>query len=88
MPRYRPKPLATARHFGRPQQTTARVRQPSNATRHVLSATRQRDNLIPIGNHPIVTGNWLSWLERCFHTAEVTGSNPVLPTPQKTVELP
>ena len=24
-------------------------------------------------------GDWLSWLERCFHTAEVTGSNPVSP---------
>ena len=25
-------------------------------------------------------GDWLSWLERCLHTAEVTGSNPVSPT--------
>lgn len=25
-------------------------------------------------------GVWLSWLERCLHTAEVTGSNPVTPT--------
>lgn len=31
-------------------------------------------------------GDWLSWLERCFHTAEVTGSNPVSPTSQS--ELP
>ena len=27
-------------------------------------------------------GDWLSWLERCLHTAEVTGSNPVSPTPR------
>ncbi len=26
------------------------------------------------------SGDWLSWLERCLHTAEVTGSNPVSPT--------
>ena len=25
-------------------------------------------------------GGWLSWLERCAHIAEVTGSNPVPPT--------
>lgn len=25
-------------------------------------------------------GDWLSWLERCVHIAEVTGSNPVSPT--------
>ena len=29
-------------------------------------------------------GDWLSWLERCLHTAEVTGSNPVSPTPRIT----
>ena len=28
-----------------------------------------------------LSGDWLSWLERCLHTAEVTGSNPVSPTP-------
>lgn len=27
-----------------------------------------------------VPGVWLSWLERCLHTAEVTGSSPVTPT--------
>ena len=27
-----------------------------------------------------LSGDWLSWLERCLHTAEVTGSNPVSPT--------
>jgi hypothetical protein len=25
-------------------------------------------------------GDWLRWLERCLHTAEVTGSSPVSPT--------
>ena len=31
-----------------------------------------------------LSGDWLSWLERCLHTAEVTGSNPVSPTPRIT----
>jgi hypothetical protein len=25
-------------------------------------------------------GAWLSWLERCLHTAEVAGSSPAAPT--------
>ena len=35
-----------------------------------------------------LSGDWLSWLERCLHTAEVTGSNPVSPTPRNiSVEI-
>ena len=29
---------------------------------------------------PGTKGDWLSWLERCLHTAEVMGSSPVSPT--------
>ena len=33
-----------------------------------------------------VPGDWLSWLERCLHTAEVMGSSPVSPTTKAQVE--
>ena len=32
-------------------------------------------------------GVWLSWLERCLHTAEVTGSSPVTPTEFRQVRV-
>ena len=32
-------------------------------------------------------GGWLSWLERCAHIAEVTGSNPVPPTKKAIYNL-
>ena len=34
-----------------------------------------------------LSGDWLSWLERCLHTAEVTGSNPVRPTTRQRPAL-
>ena len=33
-------------------------------------------------------GDWLRWLERCLHTAEVTGSSPVSPTPDVPADQP
>ena len=32
------------------------------------------------------SGDWLSWLERCLHTAEVMGSSPVSPTRDRRSE--